>query len=883
MQKLRREVIVGVLHSAFGTEFSNVFSRLSLPKLDTIEVEARITNYGNHCSIDTWNSYDGALILQTSTFDDYVQTIDNPKLKLPNTHYRRYVIGGGIQMKTLISRFSTHPSISLTPLLFKFSEEIDLSSLGDIENEVISTCHLFRQSFGIRNSTIMTHLSNWRVDKSVRFIVDGDHKYIPTPVNFTMNKPVGYTFIDIEFEYRDTASIHELNESVVDLIEFINSIDNPKLYSQLSPSYILFERMSQPVMSKERLFGEYLILSEDPIDKKPLSIPSNSEYIIMVYINDDNWFTFSNDWMNTKNLKPYSGEPYSVISGFIDNDENIYSLDIAIHDSKNITNLNIEERESHLNELVKSSKIFTNNFNGEDRTYIYKLNEFGNLRYLPHSYRISFRLSLHQERDFYLLTPNDTPFISPFIHSKLFTPQYGRNDFEDEIDHNKISFDKSIVEFEVNIVDGRVQLIPIGIGTKVTPSIEASHIMSRAYYASIDESNRYIRSEISEVNCILQYSIEQSFESTTAVNSCVFVPSSSFSNCQSLLNIASMMISSENMIVQGSSMNILLNIDDFYNNDSIRPISTNISIVTNPPKIIAINENTEISSIGEFFKNSMNAIITPFLSITSIDKFISLIDYINRNKARKCTLLLNVVDGVVMTYRGNGVKNNENEIRESPFNGRLDNSSFLDSYTFDENGKYKHHFSRTLLQKLALMFDLTIHSNADPYTTISNEYWSMNSRDMDYGANIGKCPLYSNRGVLLTKELLSKEDIRYIMEQAKVGWIVVVTDSPIYITSVKRLMDLQPYVYSSIEFSESIDGVIPSYIYQWIRTTDNPTISELMTKICSLMNLKNEIHRYGVDSEFLSTIERDFTLSKSFFHSSTEMDLSNLVSMKISL
>ena len=889
-----------VLSNAFDTNYSNALKFLSQRYDEGIEIEARLTEYSDHCPLDRWHSFDSRLTLITDVYDDYVQSIEHPTMSIPFTRFRRYLYGGAIQAKYSICKFTTSGHSSSVPLLFRISKESELTSLGEIENCVHNTQRLFRQSFMIKPIESLPLLTNWRVDKSVRYFMDGEQTHIPVPADSTIDHPIGYSLLDIEFEYLSTAPRDKLAESTAQLIEFINGVIHPQLYHSFSSSFILFEKLisinfNERFFSRDKLFGEMVILNRNSIDDNPVTISMISRRCVLVILSENNRIVIYEDEIDLSEFKGFGGELFHIVYCFT-HDERFVPIDISVHESRVINRLSLVERMNRLSDVrSKHQELFTSCENGE--TVIHRTDECNSIRYLPSEYVISFKLAMKKDEcEYHLLDSNDIPFASPFIFSHSFSPLIGRSDFEDAMSHCLSLFDGKVVDFKIRVSDSRMEILPFQFGTAAVNSIEAIHVMFRAYYSWAISEGKIVgemeQQETTIIDVILQAAIERllardlksaiAHRSTTAIdylaNLCVYSPSYAVESPH-LLYIASLTANSENLIIHGSPSSVISNLDEYYSTThNSRPIFNSLNM-TGVPNVVAIDERLNISSVGEFFDNSMNGIATPFLQLTA-RSLIDLYRYILRNKTVRTIVVLNIIDGVMLTHVGEGGEN-LNDQAELPFSCRLRADEFIDEY----NSQRRERFNHELLQRLAILFNLSVHVNANPFEAVCEIYYSDRAIDREFGAIVDHYSSFKDQGVLFTKEELNREDIHFVIQQARDGWIVVVTNSPIHLTSVKRVEQLssdsdEVFVYSSVKMKTPRDA-ISRYIIGWLMQQGNSSVSKLIEEIGSIIHYKTERRTMIEDQDFRSILERDLLLRRKYMDKTKEIDLSKLVSIKL--
>ena len=899
---LRSSASQSVLGNAFDTNYNSSLKYLNQIYEEDVEIEARLTEYSDHCPLEKWHIFDNRLRILTDVFDDYVQSIENPNLVIPFTRFRRYVYGGSIQSKYSICKFGTSSHSSAVPILFRISKENELSDLGEIGNYVQSTQRLFRQSFLIKPIESLPLLANWRVDKSVRYIMEGEAKYIPVPKDSTIDKPVGYSLLDIEFEYLPMAPREKLVESVVQLIEFINDAVQPKLYSLFSTGYILFEKLisinfNEKFFSRNKLFGEMAILNRNTIDRSPVAISIISRRCVVIILGREETeirkIVLYEDEIDLSRYRGYGGELFHIIYCFT-YDGKFIPIDISVYGSRVIARNNLEERMAKLEEVkIEFSELFTECEKGE--TIIHRTEDCNNIRYMPSEFIISFKLSMKKDEcEFHLLDSNDIPFRSPFIFSKSFSPLIGRSEFEDAMSKCLSIFDGKVVDFKIRMNGSKMEILPFQFGTEAVNSIEAIHVMFRAYYSWAIREGKIIeefeQKDINILDIVLQAAIEKllvkdlkttiSHRSNSAVdffsNLCIYSPDYALESSH-LLYISSLTANSENLIIHGSPSAVITNLDEYYSTShKSRPIFNSLNI-TNVPNVIAIDENLSISSVGEFFDNSINGLATPFLKL-NVKRLVDLYKYILRNKTVRTIVLLNILDGPVLTHYGEGGEN-YNENFELPFECRLNSDNFISEY----EAKPKTRFSRELMQKVATIFNLSIHVNANPYETVCETYYSNKAIDREFGAIVDSYDVFENNGVLFTKDEITREDMMFIIKQAKLGWISIISRTRIRLTSVRKIDELSTsdvYVYSSIALKKPQD-TISRYIYSWFMQKNNYLISKLIEDIGSIIHYKIEKKVMVEDQEFRSILERDLLIRKKYLDKSKEMDLSKLISIKI--
>ena len=898
LASIRKDASIAVLEKVFNTNFTQAYGFLNQIYDEKVEIEGRFTEYSDHCPIEYWHILDGRMRLITDVYEDYVKSVDNPNLRVPFMRFRKYKYGEVKQLKMTVCRFGTTQHSNSIPFMFRLSKEIDLIDLGDIEECISMTQRLFRQSFQLISTDARPLLSNWRVDKSVRFFMEGDCEDIPIPNDFTIDKPTGYSMIDIEFEFDNLAPRNQLLESCVQLVDFLNSLIQPKLYVQFNHSFVMFEKListtfKEKMFERRNLFEEMRILTPTSIDPKPINIPLLTLRCVLMLMENGNWLSIFENEIDDSNFKGYTGQLFSMISCFKYDDKYI-PIDIGIYESRVVNKENLEDRIEILNKIVIDfPDLFTFADSGE--MVIHRTEVYNHLQYVPSEFIIPFKLAMcKNECEYHLLTSNDIPFHSPFIYQKSFSPIIGRSMFEDSMNKCIPLFDGKTVEFKIEMNGNKMEIRPIRFTNDGISAIEALHVMFRAYYSWAMKKDR-IHGEVdlkesSIFDILLQVSIERLFNkdvkssimkgiqivSDFLSNICIFVPEYSM-DCSQLLYITSLIMNSENLIVHGSPKNLIMNLDEYFNPiHHSRPIF-NLPNVTMKPNVFAIDENNEISNVGEFFTNDMNGIITPFLKL-NVKRLISTLEYIFENRSNRCIVILNILDGIVLTHYAEPAEEEKRE-GELPFECRLPANNFIEEY----GEKYTHVFDKNLLRKLVILFDLTVHVNTNPFETVCEKYYSTHKVDDEFGAIIDIWKPMENTGVLFTKSELSREDILFIIEQARIGWIVVVCKHPIYLTSVQKIgyLSSNEYIYSSIPLEMDSSTNISKFIYNWLLQENKYSLVELVENMGSILHFRTEKHVIAEDQELNSIIERDIVMRRKFLSKEVEYDLSNFVSLKL--
>lgn len=895
-RRVCESVVIDILRSVFGAEYSSVYSQLKLPKGEDVEFEVRISDYDSHCSRKLWNVFDKYMTVEAEIYDDHIQTIVNRNLPIPGSFIRRYLTGRVIQEKTLLTKFATSLDIDQTPLVLRYSSEKNLSHLemgtgvtrnrvhsqqgrgiwkwvnfdeisSDIGNSddgltVINTCRSFRQSYLINDP----RLKNWRVDKTVRFIVEGEKNNIQTPANFDIDRPEGYTMLDIEFEYRDHAPQEEFIDSVVSLIDFINSITNPEKYALFSREYGVINHYTPLIIPQLEIVSNEHVSQEDGI-----IVSSDADVGVLIYVSDEKFFTVTEHGMERHGFDRYIGEQYSVISLV-----GKTPVDILYHNINDVSNYPADERMEILREVLENSHLFKIENDVDGDMIIVRSGDAHRLSFIPTDCRVNLKLKLRKnEFEFYLMTSVGTPIESPFIQVSTYTPILGRSEFEDEISRNRARFDGKVIEFDVVKYNEKLHIIPRRLADNPMSPGNILKIMSFCY------SRRVNRDIQEDVNIIQQWSIEK-FITGVHNKVCVFVPRMSISPAN-ILHYTTLGCEIEKIIVQGTPDNVLANINEFYSKKIIRPLSCSCSVVTRVPKVTAISDKLDISSVGEFFSNQMNVIVTPFLKFESVNDLIYVVSYIMENSTSHCLIILNYIDGVALKRYGRGVFIRDKETTGLPFDSHF-SSPEIDNYLATRKA-VEHRWNKGLLMKLKMLFNLTIHHRTTAYETVCDDYTSEDPLDVKmYGAR-ENLDIRPGEGVLLTLDKpVDSKIVMYIIRQAIEGWIVVVSDFPINLTSLSEYStSTSAFVYTSSGVPVvKCDNEFASFIVNYYQHTEDPSVRDLFDRLASIRGIfRHDTRKMVDDREFAAIIDRDADFHNLIYNPSAERDFRKFVTARI--
>lgn len=416
-----------ILHYIFGNNYINVKTLFNscIHQYTNFELELRIIDeqnqYGEHTSILSWNLIPDDLLIFQSYSDAIIETYATnffiPDIKYRKTTVKDFIgeISSIFECKTKIVTYKTNTSqkqkFSITPIALKLSLEEQLQEPSNLEPSLLEEERLKidnyercqRCTYRFKNSA----LSDWRIDKTVRFITQD-----PNNIRLTMDlskenviTPKYYDFIDLEIEY---IGINKQNliSSFFTLIEYLNPnvivfninyilfkeilkfepivlFENINiLTNNLNENYILQQEPAEYtnrllLKFNEKIFELYECYSSNSSTNKNSSITKqlkfnclNDNYIINVDVNSisKNLLKYTKKDIKKSTISGDNLFDITILSCLTTNDNVYYVNDAYCLNSKIINNKPFSERYSCLSTYVQNSEV---------------LNTFLNIKLLP--------------------------------------------------------------------------------------------------------------------------------------------------------------------------------------------------------------------------------------------------------------------------------------------------------------------------------------------------------------------------------------------------------------------------------------------------------------------------------------------------------------------
>lgn len=255
-----------ILNKLFGGEYINVKTLLQTSSNlagDSYELELRVidesTQYGGHTSKKNWYMIpESELILQS--YDDDVIYSYATSIPINNVKFRSSEKTGLYERKILINSISSRSeNKSIIPLNIKLSKETIIQPTDELSSYV-NIQRKQRCSYKFKDP----YLSDWRVDKTIRFIsYNPNDKKITFPLDIdNINTLKYYDYLDLEIEF------------IGDFRNLFNSFF--KLIEKIYPSFVDFNinyNIIKTILSINPidLFPSAKILTEDIVSKNKIS------------------------------------------------------------------------------------------------------------------------------------------------------------------------------------------------------------------------------------------------------------------------------------------------------------------------------------------------------------------------------------------------------------------------------------------------------------------------------------------------------------------------------------------------------------------------------------------------------------------------------------
>ena len=214
-----------ILNKLFGGEYINVKTLLQTSSNlagDSYELELRIidenTHFGCHTSKKSWFMIPEKELTLLSYNDDIIYSY-NTTIPIHNVRFRSSEKTGLYERKILINSISSRSeNKSIIPLNIKLSKETIIQPTDQLTS-YINIQRKQRCSYKFKDPT----LSDWRVDKTIRFIAYNlNDKKITSPLDMeNINTLRFYDYLDLEIEF--IGDFRNLFNSFFKLIEKIYS------------------------------------------------------------------------------------------------------------------------------------------------------------------------------------------------------------------------------------------------------------------------------------------------------------------------------------------------------------------------------------------------------------------------------------------------------------------------------------------------------------------------------------------------------------------------------------------------------------------------------------------------------------------------------------
>lgn len=639
----------------FGNGYNFIYDLIKNYYDNDIEFEIRIADCFDHCGSDYWNAYNSYLEPTTDLSYDIILTYENPNLIINKTKFREYKYGNVIQAKSVISKFSNYkkpkkgeqPSLNneIIPLVAKICRERYIPTIRALKPT--SYAKTYRQSFKIECSIVSsrtkTYLKNWSVDKTVRIITDNlnDERFNKSEVRDVHN-PIFYDMLDLEFEY--IGESNDLESSILALFEFIYLAHPNKniFYQSVSFEYQIYNIMCQDKL-KQFMVNPTVAQHNDAVKK--YYIPNNSKPVTIIYDDDTNYITIG-DKIDFSTFTDFGIYKFNIIKAFVS--DNIYAIDIYIHENENITTEKYENRLKILKKFNTNVWQLPSEEINYDYDCIYIMNDITKTSIMPKVVEMSLKVKKHTDGISYILyTKDDVMLSSPLMKNKLYQPEE-RNEFEKAIKNEKIFINGETLCFQCIENEFDIDLVPIRKSNDIVTLQEASLLILEAFAQSkciaIENEKTFTSTDL-----LLQAIIEK-YNKNRMRN--IYVLEDKYNVEDKLMRLVSNFIKYDNLVFKSSSKNIINNLVSFYTDSFITPIYREKTrmIVGSEKHISILNENGNISDLPGLFKRDMDFTITSFMKFNTLTSFIKCFENIQANTCIDGIILLNYININVNLY-----------------------------------------------------------------------------------------------------------------------------------------------------------------------------------------------------------------------------------------
>lgn len=398
------EIQDSILNKLFGSEYVNVRTLLQTTSqivsndLQSYEFELRFIDEDYHTSKQTWmnftEQFNNDITLQNFT-DDIIYNYETV-IPLNNIHFRSYQKTGVYERKIMINNIVSRSECSnIIPLSIKLSKETSMSPATHL-NKYINIQRRQRCSYTFNNP----ELSNWRIDKTMRFIstnINDKKMHMDIGIdNFQRLK--FYDYLDIEFEYIGDFvdlynSFFKLIETIYKPYEYFNmtyniikyvvnatiDINNNSLLSLIPTPTIMTNKVIHSLDINDYLFsyeitGEHVIVAiignilKNKITERDISIYTISESNMKHIYGTSNIHpsdkTANHNIINT--IKSYTKNLHTNELPFItlfeaEYDGNKYVLlDTLMYCFDNVCNMNLSDRLKYITKFIDIDSGFIN-------------------------------------------------------------------------------------------------------------------------------------------------------------------------------------------------------------------------------------------------------------------------------------------------------------------------------------------------------------------------------------------------------------------------------------------------------------------------------------------------------------------------------------------
>ena len=456
LSSIIEEIQDAILLKLFGSEYINVKTLLStmtqVIKSDGYELELRFINDKGHTSIPLWQTFLSNTSLELIEYEDDIIYTYQPSLPINNVHVRSYQKSNMYERKMLINSITSRTEDkTVIPLKINLSKESTVSPAKELMNyDNIQRRQRCSYKFNTSNSSTISYLSNWRVDKTIRLFASSIHdKKLSVELNISnLETLTYYDALDIEFEY--IGSYSEIQPSFFELIRTIYSayelfdieylIIKQALSTVIPPSAFanknILSCLPQPSMMTNDIL-QTVSIRDFMITNKYTGFHS----LIIVFGDESNYIIYE---LNDKSLNKVAGT-LNIINIGKDNSTNQSTIDSIINsfnENKHIDYLPqinaFESMTTHDNKFILTDTLIYNNELVQSKPLIKRreyIDNFINTFQLPDN-RFSLASIVKANSWSDILEKKNKPYICKPLNESLFDSKIYKITFHEQITIN---------------------------------------------------------------------------------------------------------------------------------------------------------------------------------------------------------------------------------------------------------------------------------------------------------------------------------------------------------------------------------------------------------------------------------------------------------------